>query len=142
MAGAATVVAMPDVTDASSKKTEPQRQTSCTTALTECAAMARKFWTFGALFLVLVIITSTNLGLDAAEKANATQLLLQQVLREEEEEVGKQVSSRFIASLKGQVEQVLLTLTATRVPDVNHPRAGVLGTVSGLEANPGELSEG
>ena len=34
----------------------PQRQTSCTTALTECAAS--KFWTFAGLFLVLIIITS------------------------------------------------------------------------------------
>jgi hypothetical protein len=131
----------------------PQRQTSCTTALTECAAS--KFWTFAGLFLVLIIITSTNLGLDAAaggkKAGNLTELALQHLLLDDGRDE-KQVSSRFLNSLLtlrdqmervGSVLRVSTTTTPLVVPDQHQsslPRAGIPGPVS--ESDHRELSEG
>jgi hypothetical protein len=139
------VVDAPDAATARNGPTTPQRHTSCTTAITECAAS--KFWTFGGLFLVLIIITSTNLGLDAGKIAtinnnNLTEVALQQLLLDD-----KQVSSRFKSLLRGQLERVASVVlqrsaSSNDVPDNNTslPRVDIPLPVS--EPDHRELSEG
>jgi hypothetical protein len=137
------VVDAPDAATARNGPTTPQRHTSCTTAITECAAS--KFWTFGGLFLVLIIITSTNLGLDAGKIAtinnNLTEVALQQLLLDD-----KQVSSRFKSLLRGQLERVASVVlqrsaSSNDVPDnTSLPRVDIPLPVSDPDHR--ELSEG